>query len=66
MKIFINGTPREIEAPVTLDSLLTMLDVPKEGIAIALNREIVPKAKRQTRTLRENDDVDIIHAVCGG
>ena len=55
-----------MEGPRTLTELLSGLSVTKEKVVVELNLEIVPKDKLGEITLKENDEVEIVHFVGGG
>jgi sulfur carrier protein len=40
-------------------------DEPK-GVAVALNYKIIPKQNWSETVLKENDEIEIVHAVQGG
>ena len=68
MKIHVNGEEKTIDPNLNIYDLLIVLELnPKQaGIAVAVNREVVPKTAWQATELRENSDVEIIRAVQGG
>ncbi len=68
MKIHVNGEEKTVDPNLNICDLLIVLELnPKQaGIAVAVNREVVPKTAWQATELRENSDVEIIRAVQGG
>lgn len=66
MKIKVNGEQREFEEGITLERLLSLLDIKLQGIAVDVNREIVPKRMFGETTLKEGDAVEIVRMVGGG
>jgi sulfur carrier protein len=62
----LNGTSREIAEGTTLDALLGELGVRRDGTAVALNDDVVPRVRHATTTLQEGDRLEIIVAVAGG
>jgi len=68
VEITLNGEERSLEAAKTLGDLLTEIGVPGEGtgIAIAVNGTVVRRSTWSECTLREGDNIEIIHAVQGG
>jgi thiamine biosynthesis protein ThiS len=62
----INGERRELVAGMTLGALLRELGIATDGIAVAVNAQVVRRAELDRRELREGDDVEIIRAVAGG
>ncbi len=66
MTITVNGEAREIDDGATLASLLDALDVRRDGTAVALNDEVVPRGRHPQTALRAGDRLEIIVAVAGG
>lgn len=66
MKVSINGKKTDIENGVTIEKLLVSLGVRPEGIAVELNKEIVPKASHKRTIIKENDSIEIIRMAGGG
>jgi len=67
MRLRVNGEWRDLDAP-TLAKLLEALGIERQrkGVAVAVNGEVVRRAQWETTPLRENDTVEILHAVQGG
>lgn len=66
MTITINGERREIGADATVQALLERYDVPREGSAVALNDDVVPRGRYADMALHDGDRIEIIVAVAGG
>ena len=66
MRLTVNGTERDLAAGATIDALLAALALRRDGVAVALNDDVVPRAEHLTRTLNDGDRVEIIVAVAGG
>ena len=66
MTIFINGEPRELEGVSTLAGLLDALDMPKQRVAIELNKQVVRKQEWETTNVADKDKVEVVHFVGGG
>lgn len=66
MRLTINGAERDVSTGVTVDALLQTLAVRRDGVAVALNDDVVPRAEHATRTLNDGDRLEIIVAVAGG
>ena len=68
MKIHVNGEEKEVRLNINVYDLLIALELEpiQAGIAVAVDREVIPKAAWQETKLRENSDVEIIRAVQGG
>jgi thiamine biosynthesis protein ThiS len=66
MRLTVNGSERDVAAGVTVDKLLQILALRRDGVAVALNDDVVPRAEHATRTLNDGDRLEIIVAVAGG
>jgi sulfur carrier protein len=66
MRLTVNGTERDIAAGATIAALLAALALRRDGVAVALNDAVVPRAEHVTRTLNDGDRLEIIVAVAGG
>lgn len=68
MKISVNGEDKEVRLNINIQDLLIALDLnpTQAGIAVAVDREVIPKTQWQKTELRENSEVEIIRAVQGG
>ena len=66
MKIFINGEARELGDGLTVAEMLDELELPKQRVAIELNRRVVRKQEWETTAVADNDRVEVVHFVGGG
>lgn len=68
MQIRLNGEKKQVEAKINICELLIELELDPEqsGIAVAINREVIPKTIWKETELCENSEVEIIRAVQGG
>ena len=68
MKIRVNGEDREVRLDSNIHELLIDLELnpDQSGIAVAVDREVIPKTKWQETKLCEDSEVEIIRAVQGG
>ena len=66
MKISINGKETTVENGATIEKLLFSLGVKPEGIAVELNKEIVPRTTHALTIIKENDTIEIIRMAGGG
>ena len=68
MKLRVNGEEKIVDSNLNVHDLLIALelDPAQAGIAVAVDREVIPKTKWQVIELRENSEVEIIRAVQGG
>lgn len=66
MKLFVNGKEQSMVSPISLISLAQSLQLPEQGIAMAVNNRMIPRTEWNEFILKENDNVIIIKAACGG
>lgn len=66
MVIRINGEEREMPEAATLEALLGYLKIKPHGIALEVNREIIPKRLYTETVLRPGDAVEIVRMTGGG
>lgn len=66
LTISLNGEKRGVEEGTTLDGLLEGLEIKRQGIAVEVNREIVPKRLYAETRLKDGDSVEIVRMTGGG
>ncbi len=66
MEIKLNGENRQVTDGITLQILVNELKVPNRAMAIAVNRQVVTKAKWTGYVLRAGDVVELVRAIGGG
>jgi sulfur carrier protein len=66
VKIFLNGEPRELDEPTTLEHLMTVLTGSTRGSAAAVDGAVVPRREWPAFELRDGQVVELITAVQGG
>lgn len=66
MKIFVNEQAIELAENSNIEQLLTLLDKPCNGTAIALNQVVVSRVKWAELTLNEGDQLSLFQAIAGG
>ncbi len=66
MELIINGELRKINESQNLADLVKELDIQFPNFAIALNQQVVPRSKYDSTAIKENDQIEIVHAVGGG
>ena len=66
LSLLVNGEPRRVPPCCTIDGLLHELALDRRRIAIAINREVVPRSAFETHRLTSGDRVEILEAVGGG
>ena len=65
MKVLINNKEVETEA-VTLLQMTNELSLPAQGVAVAVDNRMVPRAEWTDYALSEGIAIVIIKAACGG
>lgn len=65
MKIRINNKETDVQAESLLD-LAKELSLPERGVAVAVNNRMIPHTDWQQTALKDDDNIVIIKAVCGG
>jgi len=66
MKIIINGKSKEIAGEVNISELLESFSLPKERIAIELNKQVVRRKDWENIKIADADQIEVIHFVGGG
>ncbi|CAG2532647.1 MAG: sulfur carrier protein ThiS [Maribacter dokdonensis] len=66
INIIVNDTPHLFRPDTTLDLIIKELKISENGIAVAVNENIITKSAWNTKTLNENDKVLVIRATQGG
>jgi len=66
LSLQVNGEPRAVAPGSTLEDLVASLGLQRKRVAVAVNREVVPRRTFATRRLAEGDRVEILEAVGGG
>jgi sulfur carrier protein len=66
MKITVNGENHTLTGPTSLKQLVSELDLENKRLAIEVNQDIVPRGEYADFLLKDNDKVEIVHAIGGG
>ncbi|TNE86546.1 MAG: sulfur carrier protein ThiS [Deltaproteobacteria bacterium] len=66
MNVVVNGEARDLPAGTTVKALLAELGLDRDGIAVAVDRRVVPRSRHESTELAEGQSVEIIRAVGGG
>ena len=64
--VFINGKKRSIPSNCTINEFLKTLNIENISIAIAVNKNVVPKEEHNTFIVENDSAIEIISAVGGG
>jgi len=66
ISIQVNERFLDIEPQANVVTLLNKLSSPTDGIAVAINTEVIPRNQWETVELKNNDHILIIEATQGG
>lgn len=66
MNIQINGTTQKFDDNLTAAQLVEKLGMQGRRIAMEVNQEILPRSSYEDYQFKEDDKIEIIHAVGGG
>jgi len=66
LALLVNGEARRAAAPCTVASLLDELGLAGARIAVAVNRDVVPRSAFARHRLASGDRVEVLEAVGGG
>jgi len=64
--LLVNGAPQDVPLGWTVADLLDQLGLRREGVAVAVDRQVVPRSRHAGRVLAAGEQVEIIIAVGGG
>ena len=66
MTVKVNNQSKEIPNNSSVAQLLQQLMQPENGIAVAINQQIITKTEWNSKIITEDDDILIIQATQGG
>lgn len=66
MIVTVNGEDRTLADGATVRTLVTALELPDEGVAVAVNGMVVPGSGWDDAVLGAGAEVDVLSAVQGG
>ena len=66
MTIVVNGKPMDVAEGLSVEDLLRQLAIKREYTAVAVNREVMPKAGYAAARLCQGDRVEIVRPMGGG
>ena len=66
MQVEVNGKPRQLEDGMSLGQLVSRSVQRADGVAVAVNRAVVPRSRWDLHLLHAGDRIEIIQAVGGG
>jgi sulfur carrier protein len=66
MEIELNGAPHPLAENQNVQDLIAALALANQALAVAVNREVVPRHLWMQKVLMPQDRVDIVRAIGGG
>ena len=66
IEIELNGAPHQLRQGQNLEELIGALELSNQALAVAVNRQIVPRHGWSERILQPRDRVDVVRAIGGG
>ena len=66
MEVIVNNKATVISESATLEQHISELNILSTGMAMAVNKQLIPRTQWKTFSLTEKDEVVIIKAACGG
>ena len=66
MTIQLNGERHDLPEPLTVQALLTRLEIDGRRMAVELNEYVVKKAAYAETLVRDGDAVEVVNFVGGG
>ena len=66
IRIELNGEGREVAQGATLQDLVTSLQLTGQALAVAVNRQVIPRQKWPEHALTSGDRVELVRAIGGG
>ena len=66
LALHVNGELRAAPAGCTVEHLVDCLGLDRRRIAVAVNRDVIPRSQFGSRQLATGDRIEILEAVGGG
>jgi sulfur carrier protein len=66
IQVFINGKKKSFSENNNLVSLLNILEIDGNGIAIEVNLVVIPKSQYKNIIIKNNDKIEIVQFIGGG
>ena len=66
ISIELNGEVRKVSDSDSVQDLIDALSLTNQALAIAVNREVVPRARWREHRFAGGDKVDVVRAIGGG
>jgi sulfur carrier protein len=66
IRVIVNGEPRELPGGVSLLQVLERFDLDPRLVVVELNRQIVRRPALAGTSVRDGDQLELVHFVGGG
>ena len=66
IQVTINGKPVALQSSMTVERLLSTVEVPPNYLAVEVNEEVVPREQHAQYMVVDGDDVEVVTLVGGG
>lgn len=66
MEVLVNNKLYAVQPGTTIAALLQFIQLSAQGIAVAVNNEVIPRAAWDTAAVAAADNITIIRATQGG
>ncbi len=66
ISVTVNGEDRKVPDQIDLDQVIDLFSLPKQRVAVELNKTVVRRADWSDTTLSDGDTLEIVHFVGGG
>ena len=66
IEVTVNGEPQLLDTESTVTDLVTALIASAKGVAVAIDREVIPRSAWATTAFQPGQIVEIVTAAAGG
>ena len=66
MRVVVNGVPSELPAGATVADVVVATCASPRGIAVAVDREVVPRSRWEGWAVQDGSRIEIVEAAAGG
>ena len=66
IEIVVNGQSKKLKEGCSLNQLIDNLGISNKSISVAINGDVIEKSQIKKYILKNQDRVEIVHAVGGG
>jgi sulfur carrier protein len=63
---FLNGAPHRLQAGSSLHDLVAALSLQGQALALAVNRQVVPRRRWAEQAIAPGDRIEVVRAIGGG